>query len=238
MSDRRPNRTYDDDEVREIFSLAAESPEAAPPTAAARSGLTLPELQEVGREVGLEPERVARAAALLDAGAEPLPRETALGVPVRVGRDVELPRPLTDREWEIVAAELRDAFDSGGRVLSRGSSHEWSDGEVHAWLEPTPTGHRLRLVARSQPVTVLTVAGLFGLFAGLLLLLTSGLDATTFGSTWELLLPALLALVGGGAAGMNVLRLRRWADDRERRLEHVAERARALAEGAPAEEPA
>jgi hypothetical protein len=238
LSDRPPNRTYDDDEVREIFSLAAESPGSAPPTETAGSGLTLPELQEVGREVGLEPERVARAAALLDAGSEPVPRETALGVPVRVGRDVELPRPLTDHEWEIVAAELRDTFDSGGRVVSRGSTREWSDGEVHAWLEPTPTGHRLRLAARSQPVTALTVAGLFGLFAGLLLLLTSGLDATTFGSTWELLLPALLALVGGGAAGMNVLRLRRWADDRERRMAHVAERARALAEGTPPDEPA
>jgi len=231
-------RTYDDDEVREIFSLAAETQDTMPARTEARSGLTLRELQEVGREAGLEPERVAMAAAMFDARSEPRPRETVLGVPMSVGRTAELRRPLTDREWEIVAGELRNAFGSAGRVVSRGSSHEWTDGEVHAWLEPTGIGHRLRLAARRQPVTALTVAGLFGMFAGLLLLLTSGLDVATFGSMWETLLPALLALVGGGAAGMNVLRLRRWADDRERRMEHVAERARALAEGTLPEEPA
>lgn len=223
-------RAYDDDEVREIFSLAADASDSAPSVKAHRSGLTLPELQEVGHEVGLEPDRVAEAAAIVDARPKSLPRRTVMGAPTWVGRAVELPRALSDREWELLAGELRETFGSRGRVISRGSAHEWTDGEVHAFLEPTATGHRLRLDARTFPLTVGSAAGVFGLFVGLLTLVTSALDAATFGPVLEVLLPALLALVGGGAIGMNVLRLRQWADDRERKMESIARRARELSE--------
>lgn len=42
------------------------------------------------------------------------------------------------------------------------------------------------------------------------------------------LIPALLALAGGGTAAARVLWLRRWADTRESQMEHIAERARSL----------
>jgi hypothetical protein len=233
-------RTYDDDEVREIFSLAAETRDQDTASARTedRSGLTLPELKEIGREVGLKPDRIAEAAALFDARLEALPRRTFLGGPTGVHRTVELPRELTDREWEALAGELRETFDARGRVISRGSAREWTDGEVHAFLEPSGSGHRLRLYARTFPLTVAAGAGAFGVFAGLLALLTSALDEVTFGPVMEVVLPLMLVLIGAGAIGMNVLRLRRWADDRERRMEHVSQRARALAEEAPPEEPA
>lgn len=230
MSDRH---RYGDDEVREIFALAAEAQDAAPPAAAARSGLTLRELQDVGREVDLDPERVAEAAALLDGRSETFPRRKFLGAPSRVTLATDLPRAPTDREWETVAGELRETFGARGRVISRGSAHEWTDGEVHAVLEPTTTGQRLRLDARTSPVNAGAVAGGFGLLAGLLGLVTSALDAATFGPVLELLLPALLMLVSAGAIGLNVLRLRRWAKDREDRLKHIADQARHLLEASP-----
>lgn len=231
-------RTYDDDEVNEIFSLAAHTPDAAPTTTEARARLTLRELQEVGREVGLEPDRVAEAAARFDARSQSSPRRTFLGWPTGVHRSVQLPRELTDREWEALAGELRETFGTRGRVISRGSAHEWTDGEVHAFLEPSGPGHRLRLDGRTFPLTVAAGVGAFGVFAGLQALVTSALDAATFGSVLEVLLPLLLVLVGAGAVGMNVLRLRRWADDREGLMEHVIDRARRLSEGSPPKEPA
>lgn len=229
-------RTYDDDEVKEIFSLAAHTRDVAPPTTEPRSGLTLTELQEVGREVGLEPDRVAKAAARFDARSQSSPRRTFLGWPTGVYRSVQLPRELTDREWEALAGELRETFGTRGRVISRGSAHEWTDGEVHAFLEPSGPGHRLRLDGRTSPLNVAAGAGAFGVFVGLQALVTSALDAATFGP--EVLLPLVLVLVGAGAVGMNVLRLRRWADDREGRMEYVVGRARALIEGSPPEESA
>lgn len=88
-------------------------------------------------------------------------------------------------------------------MISRGSAHEWTDGSA---------------------------AGVIGLFVGLLTLVTSALDAATFGPGLEVLLPALLALVGGSAVGMNVLRLKQWADDREQKMESIARRAREQSE--------
>ena len=231
-------RTYDDDEVKEIFSLAANTQGAAPTTSEARSGLTLRELQEVGREVGLEPDRVAEAAARFDARSLSSPRRTFLGGPMGVRRSVQLPRELTDREWETLAGELREAFGTRGRMISTGLTHEWTGDDVHAFLEPSGPGHRLRLDAQTFPLTVAAGAGAFGVLVGLQALATSALDAATFGPVLEVLLPLLLVLVGAGAIGMNVIRLRRWSDDMEERMEYVVGRARALTEGSPPEEPA
>ena len=65
MSDER---RYTDDEVAEIIQ-AASTPvvpreDLADPTPA--TGLTLDQLQAIGREVGIAPERIAQAAAALD----------------------------------------------------------------------------------------------------------------------------------------------------------------------------
>lgn len=231
-------RMYDGDEVNEIFSLAAHTLDTAPSTAEARSGLTLRELQEVGREVGLGPDRVAEAAALLEARGESLPRRAFGGGPTGVHRTVELPRELTDREWETLAGELREAFGTTVRMISRGLNHEWTGDDVRAFLEPTGSSHRLRLEARKFPLTVGAAAGAFGVFAGLLSLITSALDAATFGPVLEVLLPLLLMAVGAGAVGNDVLRRRRWADDREDLMEHVIDRARKLTEESTPEEPA
>jgi len=60
-------RRYGDDEVREIFNLATTGGTADRSLPAESGGLTLDELQHIGREAGIEPARVAEAAATLDA---------------------------------------------------------------------------------------------------------------------------------------------------------------------------
>ena len=59
-------RRYDDDEVAAIFARAADARQVGGHPAAPSSGMTLQELQDIGREAGLSPESVARAAATLD----------------------------------------------------------------------------------------------------------------------------------------------------------------------------
>ena len=226
-------RKYGEDEVSEIFAIATTAGGASLPALADREGLTLRELQEVGREIGLAPERVAEAAAKLDARTETLPRRTSLGSPVSVGRVVELPRAATEREWQVLVAEMRKTFGARGRVTSHGEIREWTKGNLHAFLEPTETGHRLRLGAHKIGTKAVTAIGAVGLVPGLLLLVTAGLDEVTFGATLATLIPALLALSGGGILARNFLRLRKWADERERQMEHIAGRARALLEAPP-----
>jgi hypothetical protein len=223
-------RTFDEDEVSEIFALAANTEEPGLPVRTERRGMTLAELQEVGREVGLSPERVAAAAARLETRVATPPRAMAFGTPTAVGRVVDLPRSPTDREWGVLVSELRQTFGARGRETSRGELREWTNGNLHAFVEPMAGGVRLRLGTRKTGSKEIFGFGMVWLVAGLFLLVTAGLDAVTFGTTMATLIPALMTLAGGGLVGWNALRLRGWASERERQLEHVAGRAVALLE--------
>src|SRR5688572_10704353 len=140
MSERR----YTEEEIAEIFRSATENPDAAARRSA--TGLTLPELQDIGREVGLSPEAVAQSAARLDRsvpGDRRLPASVTrrqLGLPLGVGRTVDLPRKLTDAEWEQLVVDLRTTFDAQGKLAGQGSLREWLNGNLRAMIEPTPTG--------------------------------------------------------------------------------------------------
>jgi len=226
-------RKYGEDEISEIFAIAARSGSASVPGLADQEGLTLPELQAAGREAGLAPERVAQAAATLEGRAGALPRRTLLGAPVSVGRIVELPRAPTDREWEFLVAELRQTFDAKGAVTSHSGVREWSHGNLHAVLEQTEAGHRLRMATRKGNATEVTMLGTVGLIMALFILAA----LVSKGKTGiELFFPTVFALMGGGAFAANALRLPRWADERERQMEHIAGRARELLSAPPNED--
>src|SRR5256885_16741552 len=68
-----------------------------------------------------------------------------MGLPIAVGRTVALQRKLTDDEWERLVVDLRETFDARGRLREEGSFKQWTNGNLQALLEPTPTGHQLRL---------------------------------------------------------------------------------------------
>jgi hypothetical protein len=59
------------------------------------------------------PERIADAARSLERRPPLLAtRATQLGVPYAVGRTVDLPRAPTEREWELILADLRETFQA------------------------------------------------------------------------------------------------------------------------------
>ncbi len=225
------DRRYREDEVSEIFALAASESGSTVTAPSEAQGLTLAELQAVGSEVGLAPDRVARAAATLDARSEALPRRTSLGSPVAVGRVVALPRAATEREWQFLVAELRETFGAKGKVVSQSGVREWSNGNLHAVLEETNTGHQLRLGTRKGNAIEVTGMGAVGL--GMALFLTIAMIVA--GKPEALFIPVFFALMGGGALAWNAMRLPRWADEREGQMEHIAVRARALLEASAAE---
>jgi hypothetical protein len=223
-------RRYGEDEVHEIFALAAESHGTAVSARPEPEGMTLAELQAVGLEVGLPPERVARAAASLDTRPEPLARRTLLGSPVSVGRIVDLPRGATDREWQFLVAELRETFGAKGDVTAHGDVREWSNGNLHAVLEETEAGHRLRLGTYKGNASEVLALGGVGILIALIMAVAMVAKAKT---GIELILPAFFAAWGGGAIAANAIRLPKWANERDRQMDHVAGRARALLEAGP-----
>jgi len=140
MTDRR----YNDDEVAAIFLTAAEGPQTPPHPVPRNAGLTLTDLQEIGREVGIPPDAIAQAAQSLDLRGRAVSR-SFLGLPIGVERTIELNRRLTDEEWQHLVVELREVFRARGSVTSYGSLRQWTNGNLQALLEPTATGHSLRL---------------------------------------------------------------------------------------------
>src|SRR3954468_16095507 len=93
-------RRYEDDEVREIFRLATTGGTGDQSVPTESGGLTLDELEHIGREAGIDPARVAQAAASLEARGAPALIRRSFGMPVGLSRVVDLPRAPTDREWE------------------------------------------------------------------------------------------------------------------------------------------
>jgi hypothetical protein len=65
-------RRYSDDEFALVLRLASEvkSPGELAPPPPSREGLTLSEMREIAAEVGIHPDRVSRAVALLPPGDE------------------------------------------------------------------------------------------------------------------------------------------------------------------------
>ncbi|MGK7312483.1 MAG: hypothetical protein ACN0LA_09610 [Candidatus Longimicrobiales bacterium M2_2A_002] len=218
-------RRYGEDEVREIFGLAADDRARLPAAGAGSgSGLTLAELREIGREVGLAPERIDAAASLVANRPSAMKERTYLGLPIAVGRSVPLPRPLTDTEWEIVVGELRETFGARGRVRSQGGLREWVNGNLHAFQETTEDGYRLRLqTTKGTAVTATRIgAGLLALAVVLMLVMV------LTGAGGDLFAPIFLGGLGLAALGSNALVLPSWASRREEQMDYIAARARAL----------
>lgn len=218
-------RRYREEEVAEIFEAAAQPHDPRGRALASGDGLTLEELQSIGREVGVDPDRIARAASDLELRRGAPPRGTHFGLPVSVGRVVELPRAPTDREWETLVGELRRTFGAIGKEESRGDLRAWRNGNLHASLEPTVGGWRLRLGTLMGDAAIFNRLAVGGMVAALLVTFVLLLR----GDLAEDLIAALVfALMGVAALGYNVLRLPRWAQEREEQMEYIAGRARAL----------
>jgi hypothetical protein len=215
-------RRYEDEEVREIFSLATTGDTRDRSLPAESGGLTLDELQRIGQEAGIEPARVAEAAKTLDARGRPAPVRRAFGLPIGVSRVVDLPRAPTDREWEQLISQFRTTFDTPGQATTSGGLREWSQGNLHISVEPTEHGEQLRLSTRNEAAVALN--GL-GLVTGGMSVLMGATVAAAGKPEKALVVLGMFGAMALAAFGANVVRLPGWARERERQMEAIAEHA-------------
>lgn len=215
-------RKYGDDEVREIFSLATTGDARDGVLPADTGGLTLEQLKQIGREAGIEPARVEQAAASLDVRGQSATVKRALGMPIGVSRVVDLPRAPTDREWEQMIAEFRSTFGVQGVATNTGGIRDWAQGNLHICVEPTERGQQLRLSTLKEDGVALN--GLGFVMGGMALLM--GAVVTAGGKADKAIV--VVGMFGGlsiAAFVANVIRLPRWAREREGQMEVIAERA-------------
>ena len=215
-------RQYDDDEVAAIFKRAAESEHSVLPAPAEGKGLTLAALQDIGRDVGISPEAIANAARSLEQGGRPASRKF-LGLPIGVGRTVEFDHPLTDADWERLVADLRETFEAAGTVRYDGPFRQWTNGNLKALLEPTPTGHRLRLQTVKGDSRSMMSAGLTILGGASALAIALGLAGSP-GHAGSATGIGFLALMGLGMFTAGAVRLPGWARLRRAQMEQVIAR--------------
>lgn len=215
-------RQYNDDEVAAIFARASETEHTTVPALADGKGLTLAALQDIGREVGISSESISIAARSLDEAGHPASRRF-MGLPIGVGRTVEFDRPLSDSDWEGLVADLRTTFQARGVVRYDGPFRQWTNGNLQALVEPTLTGHRLRLqTVKGDARRAMTVGSiLLGGSAATLLAEAATGALTTPGVATEI---GFMALVGLAIFMAGALRVSGWARRRRTQIDEVIAR--------------
>ena len=214
-------RRYNEHEIAEIFGQAAEAETKAQRQLSHTEGLTLAELQEIGSEVGITSEFITRAAAAV--GGQTDPEATFLGLPVSVSHTVDLPGDLSETDWDRLIVDLRSTFRAPGKVHGSGSLREWRNGNLHALVEPTETGHRLHLSTFKGNARGAVLGGLaiFALcFAITILAIYDG-----YAMDRQMLVMAMFSALGLGIAGAAAYRLPSWARERKNQMQAIAGRA-------------
>lgn len=215
-------RRFNEAEVAAIFERAAEAQLSTRGQVSSGEGMTLAEIQAIGREVGIAAEVVLHAAKAIELGGRPTARRF-LGFPVGVGRTIDLGRKLTDEEWDRFVVDLRETFDARGTLRTEGTLRQWTNGNLQALLEPTATGHRIRLRTIKGDSRSMMVGGLMMTGVGITAMVASAvIGAGADVGRWA----ALGLLAGGGATmfGLGALRLPGWARLRARQMEQIAAR--------------
>jgi hypothetical protein len=222
MSERRFNEA----EVAAIFERATETQQGSALQPSSAEGLTLAELQQIGRDVGIPAESIALAAQTIGRVQMPT-RRKFLGLPLGVARTVNLDRNLSDEEWDKLVVDLRETFDARGKVTSQGSLRQWTNGNLQVLLEPTAKGHRIRLRTIKSDALGMLVGGMgmVGLSAFILLLATL---RGALGDRGMLLATGFLGIWGAGMFASSALRLPRWARTREQQMKEIAARVTLL----------
>lgn len=194
------------------------------------AGMTLAELQAIGREVGISPEMIQQSAQRFNAAQQPT--RTLIGLPIAVAQTVEFDRKLTDEEWERIVVDLRETFEAQGVVRQQGSLRQWTNGNLQALLEPTVTGQRLRLrtVKGNAPGLIGGGIALFGVAS---VLLGTTVMQGAVGDTG--LVAAIITMMTGGAGmfGAGAIGLPGWARLRQSQMDQITQRAQTMVRSLP-----
>lgn len=187
-------------------------------------GMTLAQLREIAAEVGLSPDAVTAAARAIERGELVATQQVRYaGLPVGVARTIQFDRTITEAEWERLVVALRETFQARGRVGQEGTLRHWSNGNLQALLEPTASGHRLRLITRKGDARLMLGTSAVALVGAGVVSVPLLMAASTGPAPW--LGPALMALAGAASLARAVVTLPRWARTRAAQMEAFASTA-------------
>ncbi len=207
-------RRYTDKEIAEIFSRATKDLEASRNSMLSGEGLSLEELKEIGRESGIP-------AYAMEEGVEES-SEKFMGLKIGTGHTLQLPRRLTEEEWEELVVDLRKTFNARGKISVNGGFRQWTNGNLQFLLEPDGDGSRLVMKTKKgnaqQLLAVGSVYAFLGVFGAIVSYMAGKLDGPLS------IIAFLIFLIGLGMFVVPRFSVPRWAAERRNQMQDVGAR--------------
>ena len=157
-------RRYSDEEVAHLLKRAIEI-QAENRPAVRGSGLTLPELEEIAAEAGIDVETLRQAADELDVGDQSsIAGRTFFGAPLQIVRSRTLPFEADSTRFDQLLAVIQTSLGGSGNPNQIGRTFTWSDPDPRAThsTEITVSVSSGRTTIRIQESLGRLAAGLFG----------------------------------------------------------------------------
>jgi hypothetical protein len=153
-------RRYSREEMHRILEIASEDEGPRPGAAAELDGLTLPEIQDIAREVGIDPRRVTHASMVAEARLAPQVSLGTYQLERRFGRILE------PDEMRFVAEEADRYFGVEGKVRQTHDYAEWYSSEARAFVGVVNDSETTRVrVILDRASEFFVGGGLIGLLA-------------------------------------------------------------------------
>lgn len=168
---RLPDRRYTDKEVSLILQRAVESVDRTAPEHVGADGLSLEQIREVAREVGIDPDRVDSAALTLDLQPSNMTRGF-LGAPATVQYERVLPFEVPREAYPEVVATIRRVLHRQGIVTEELGALEWrardAAGSRYVSVQPGDGRTVVRVMGnyRDGAIAYYVVGGALGGLAG------------------------------------------------------------------------
>ncbi len=161
------NHRFNRDEISKLLKQAAEL-EHADNIDDESDGLTLQELQQVSKEVGIDPKYIQQALRKLQAPTQSFTSKL-LGGPFKYNILETATGTLTEQEWEEVVSEIRRIHGGIGKTSKLGNTFEWEQrkqevGYIQISLSPKKDHTKIHINAnyRYYASIIYTFAGVFG----------------------------------------------------------------------------
>jgi hypothetical protein len=234
-------RRYTEEEFTEILRAASEfseGPKSTRSPLARQSGLTLSEIQDIAAEVGIEPSRVTRAAALLPE-EEPSALLKLVGGSPRYRMESTVPGSIPALELGRVMEIARQAAGTPGETREVLGGLEWtgSTGTTGYGVSVKPVGGRTQLQVWTDHSEMM--AGIYGgVGMGTLGVVALTLAKLVFGESDAGIVASLLSGIPPAFLFARTVWTRSAAKYRERLhglLEAMREEAELVAEVVPAD---
>ena len=215
------NRSYTDKEVALILRKAAELQDLGQ-SAATQHGLTLKNVEEIAREIGIDPGLIRRAAESLTESDDPA--AGLLGGPVRRTMADSFNRELSEEERRDLIEVIRTVMKNQGKVGEVLGAVEWKAHELETSIAVTVTGKEDR--TEVQIVTDRTTTALVS--SVLPAILCTGAAGIVVDSI-QPGLAGMLGILGGGLATGALVARSVWGVTTSRFNRRMAELRRAIA---------